>query len=188
VIQATCSFPDVLTPSSVLTLISSMFLHMDALFDDVNSNIDCSVLTALDICHLAKVDDMYGNSVMEYVAVQDLDLPSNAASGDIVMEAVGFTQGDHSAQSREKMKLHVLAYVLDCKHFLLTRSGNKFIADNDPGLMSYLFPRLNPWDIGGFRRCGRTPKQHLSMEAQVRNLLLQDDSPFKRDDFLAPNK
>jgi hypothetical protein len=96
---------------------------------------------------------------MEYVAVQDLDLPSDAASGDIVMEAVGFTRGDHLAQSREKMKLHALAYVLDRKHFLLIQSGSKFIADNDPGLMSYLFPHLDPWNIGRFHHCGQMLKQ-----------------------------
>lgn len=38
------------------------------------------------------------------------------------------------------------------QRFLLSRTGAQLIADNDndPGLMSYLFPRLDPWDIGGF--------------------------------------
>lgn len=44
----------------------------------------------------------------------------------------------------------LVAYVLDRKQFLLSRTGGQFIADNDPGLMSYLFPHLDPWDIGGF--------------------------------------
>lgn len=79
------------------------------------------------------------------------------------------------------MKLHALAYVLDQKKFLLSRTGSEFVADNDLGLMSYLFPHLDPWDIGGFYHSGRTRQQYLSMEAQVRNLLLQDDSPFRRD-------
>ncbi|KAG1839206.1 hypothetical protein DFJ58DRAFT_718576 [Suillus subalutaceus] len=93
----------------------------------------------MDICHLPK-DDYVGED-----GIND---------GDI---------GDHSAVSREKMKLHALAYVLDHNRL-------RFLSDNDPGLMSFLF-----------NHCGRTVQQHISMEAQLKNLLLQDDSPFMQD-------
>ncbi|KAG1721602.1 hypothetical protein EDB19DRAFT_1898297 [Suillus lakei] len=146
--------------------------NMDALFDDVDSDIDCSVPTALEICHLPRDSEIALNH--EGFELRVIDTANNITPGDIVMEAVGFTQGDHSSQSREKMKLHALAYVLDQKRA-------DFVADNDPGLMSYLFPQLDPWDIGGFYHCGRTSRQHISMEAQVRNLLRQDDSPFRKD-------
>ncbi|KAG2084536.1 uncharacterized protein F5147DRAFT_748796 [Suillus discolor] len=130
--------------------------NMDSLFDNVDADVDCSVPATLEVCHLPRGGDTPDST---------FDVPEDDASEDIVMEAVGFTQGDHSSQSREKMKLHALAYVLDRKCFLLSRTGVSFIADNDPGLMSYLFPHIDPWDIG----------------AQVRNLLLQDDSPFRKD-------
>jgi hypothetical protein len=48
-------------------------------------------------------------------------------------------------------------------------------------LMSFLFLHLDPWDIGGFNHTGRTPEQHISMEAQIKNLLRQDSSPFVKD-------
>ncbi|KAG2079451.1 uncharacterized protein F5147DRAFT_749549 [Suillus discolor] len=130
--------PILVTKSRVRILIEFLITNnpcprnMDSLFDNVDADVDCSVPATLEVCHLPR----------------GVDVPEDDASEDIVMEAVGFTQGDHSSQSREKMKLHALAYVLDRKCFLLSRTGVSFIADNDPGLMSYLFPHIDPWDIG----------------------------------------
>ncbi|KAG2085190.1 uncharacterized protein F5147DRAFT_748738 [Suillus discolor] len=144
--------------------------NMDALFEDTDANLDCSMPAALEICHLPREGKVNANVTHEGPQARDSDLSDDTPVGDIVMEAV------------EKMKLQALAYVLDRKQFLLSHTGEKFVADNDPGthhlncctftgLLSYLFPHLDPWDIGGFYHCGRTPKQYLSMEAQVRNLL-----------------
>ncbi|KAG1743516.1 hypothetical protein EDB19DRAFT_1894737 [Suillus lakei] len=127
--------------------------NMDALFDDVDLDIDCSVPTALEICHLPQDSEIALNHEA-----------NNITPGDIVMEAVGFTQGDHSSQSREKMKLHALAYVLDQKCFLLSWTGADFVADNDPGLMPYLFPQLDPWDIGGFYHLPVSQQESLARE------------------------
>lgn len=150
---------------------------MDALFDEVDVNSDTSLLSALSICHLPTDTQVL---IDEGFSSRDThkDDGSQVAVADIVMEPIGYTTGDHLVQSREKMKLHALAYVLDCKQFLLSCTGSKFVADNDPGLMSYLFPHLDPWDIGGFYHSGRTKQQYISMQAQVKNLLKQDNSPF----------
>ncbi|KAG1906054.1 uncharacterized protein F5891DRAFT_1126016 [Suillus fuscotomentosus] len=86
--------------------------------------------------------------------------------GDITMEAIGFTKGDHSATSQEKIQLHAL--------FILSKAGSSFVSDSDPGLMSFLFLHLDPWDIGGFNHSGCTCLQHITIEAQ-------DNSPFVRD-------
>ncbi|KAG0701016.1 hypothetical protein DFH29DRAFT_1052643 [Suillus ampliporus] len=154
--------------------------NLDALFDDVDSDIDCGVPKSLEICHLPKASEDQHSVNDGGVQLRDIDTSNDVAPGDIVMEAVGFTQGDYSSPSREKMKLHALAHVLDRKCFLLSRTGADFVADNDPGLMSYLFPHLDPWDIGGFYHCGRTSKQQLSMEVQkrcqLRVYLLEYDS------------
>jgi hypothetical protein len=74
------------------------------------------------------------------------------------MESVGFTQRNHLLQSKEKIKLHALAYVLDHKCFLLSQSGSEFVTDNDPGLMFFLFLHLDSWDIESFYHCGYSPK------------------------------
>jgi hypothetical protein len=158
-------------------------INMDALFDESDGDVDTSLPRALEICHLPRdtvgsdengmtIDPQDGNDGTE---------PFEADAGDIVMEAVGFTKGDHSSASKEKMKLHALAHVLDHNRFLLSQAGSRYVADNDPGLMSFLFPHLDPWDIGGFNHTGRTSEQHISIEAQVKNLLRQDDSPFRKD-------
>ncbi|KAG2145268.1 hypothetical protein DEU56DRAFT_870302 [Suillus clintonianus] len=136
--------------------------NMDNLFDECDADLDSSVLQALDICHLPMDNEMSEMSGME---PRDLDPPQDADAGDIVIEAVGFTKGDHSSTSKEKMKLHALAY-----------AGSRFLSDNDPGLMSFLFPHLDPWDI---------VQQYLTMEAQVKNLLRQDNSPFVNDQNFA---
>ncbi|KAG2136228.1 hypothetical protein BD769DRAFT_1626956 [Suillus cothurnatus] len=141
-------------------------VNMDALFDEIDASSDTSLPSALLIYEGFSSRDTHE------------DDGSQVAVADIVMEPIGYTTGDHSMQSREKMKLHALAYVLDRKQFLLSCMGSKFVADNDPGLMSYLFPHLDPWDIGGFFHSGRTKQQYISMQAQVKNLLKQDNSPF----------
>jgi hypothetical protein len=51
--------------------------------------------------------------------------------------------------------------------------------------MYFLFPHLDPWDIGGFNHSGWTSQQHISMEAQIKNLLHQDNSPFCKDQNFA---
>ncbi|KAG1784390.1 uncharacterized protein HD556DRAFT_1435457 [Suillus plorans] len=152
--------------------------NMDALFDEADFDADTGVPHALAICHLPTEDQASPDAGFNSRDTHDTHGSDN---GDLVMEPVGYTEGDHSSQSREKMKLHALTYILDHKKFLLSRTGSKFVADSDPGLMSYLFPHLDPWDIGGFFHSGRTKQQHLSMQAQVRNLLRQDDSPFRND-------
>jgi hypothetical protein len=56
-----------------------------------------------------------------------------------------------------------------------------FITDRDPGLLTFTFPHLDPWGIGGFYEPNRTPDQHITFEHQVRNLLLQQDRTFQKD-------
>lgn len=114
--------------------------NMDALFDNVDAGLDCSVPIALEVCHLSKdSDDQYTLNHGGPVEC-DIEPSSDVVAGDIVMDAVGYTEGDYSSQSREKMKLHALAHVLDQKRFLLSCTGAEFVAEDDPGLMSYLFP------------------------------------------------
>jgi hypothetical protein len=156
--------------------------NMDDLFDAQDGDSDIGVPKALEICHLPKDDFVEGDGVdnpCEVLTPEDIDV------GDVVLESVGFTKGDHSVASREKMKLHALAYVLDHNCFLMLQAGSQFMSDNDPGLMSFLFPQLDPWDIGGFHHCGHTVQQHISMEAQLKSLLQQDDSPFVQDSNFA---
>lgn len=130
--------------------------NMDALFSPADSSMDCSVPVVLEVCHLPKDNGDENEDIINFDGPQSRGIQSSREDvvDDIALDAVGFTQGDYLSQSREKMKLHVLAHVLDQKRFLLSRTGSEFVADNDPGLMSYLFLHLDPWDIGAFYHCG----------------------------------
>ncbi|KAG9310604.1 hypothetical protein JVU11DRAFT_9169 [Chiua virens] len=85
----------------------------------------------------------------------------------IVMDNVAYTLGDHSPQSRDMMKAHALAYALDQKRFIRSQAGSSFINDIDVGFLSYLFPHLDPWGIGGFNHPGRAKNQRISFSAQL---------------------
>lgn len=98
---------------------------------------------------------------------------------DMVVDNVAYTLGDHSPKSREVMKVQALAYVLDNKCFLHSHAGSGFIGGSHPGLLSYLFPHLDPWGIGGFNHPARVKNLWLTLEAQVKCLMRQHDSPFR---------
>lgn len=68
-------------------------------------------------------------------------LRDSSALEDIVLEAAGYAEGDHSISTREQMKLNALIRVLDKKHSLSSWVGPKYIADDNPGFYSCLFPR-----------------------------------------------
>lgn len=53
---------------------------------------------------------------MFMVKHQDFTAPDEAVEGNVVIEAIGFTKGDHSSASKGKMKLHALVHVLDRIH------------------------------------------------------------------------
>ncbi|KAG1807364.1 hypothetical protein EV424DRAFT_1329595, partial [Suillus variegatus] len=115
--------------------------NMDSLFQEDEGDVDTSIPQALQICHLSRDEELDQFSPLES---RDVGITDDVDSSDITMEAVGFTKGDHSATSREKMKLHALAHVLDRNKFILSKAGSSFVSDSDPGLMSFLFPHLDP--------------------------------------------
>jgi hypothetical protein len=61
------------------------------------------------------------------------------------------------------------------------QSGSQLLSDRDPGLLTFVFPHLDPWGIGGFYERRRSKAQYISFEQQVQNLLMQDESPFHAD-------
>ncbi|KAG1903761.1 uncharacterized protein F5891DRAFT_977329 [Suillus fuscotomentosus] len=70
--------------------------NMDALFEDIDGNVDTGIPKALQICHLSKDD-----SIDQFLPLEshDLSISDSIDPGNITMEAIGFTKGDHSATS-----------------------------------------------------------------------------------------
>ncbi|KIO09808.1 hypothetical protein M404DRAFT_130098, partial [Pisolithus tinctorius Marx 270] len=105
--------------------------------------------------------------------------------GELVMENVAYTMGDHSSQSCQTMKAQAMAHALGHGQFVSSASGSQLVSNSDPYLMSALFPHLDPWGIGSFNPPERSKAQQIPLERQVKNLLNQVDSPFVGDSSFA---
>lgn len=99
----------------------------------------------------------------------------------LVIENVAYTLGDYSQESREAMKAQALAHALDHERFLHSHAGSRFVSDSHPGIMSCIFPHLDPWGIGGFNHSARSKSQWISFESHVKCLLRQDKSMYSTD-------
>ncbi|PPQ67617.1 hypothetical protein CVT26_006827 [Gymnopilus dilepis] len=99
---------------------------------------------------------------------------------ELVMENVGYTDGDHSSNAYSAMKLLALDRCLTGKPFVVSGTGNCPIPDfNNPSILTWLFPHLDPWGIGGFHEPRRRLK--ITMEEQLKHLLNVDDRSFEND-------
>lgn len=150
------------------------------LFCVSDANKDEAVPKAVDLCWLPpdKANQTEGGNAdytdrNEYTRSKD--------SENVVMEAVGYTAGDRSPQNYRIMKASALAWCLSRKKFIKMNGGSQLLSDRDPAMLTYLFPHLDPWGLVGFYQSQRTASQYISFERQVKNLLLQDDSPFQAD-------
>ncbi|KIM23874.1 hypothetical protein M408DRAFT_76702, partial [Serendipita vermifera MAFF 305830] len=109
---------------------------------------------------------------------------SSAEDGDLLIENVGYTDGDMSPANYNIMKLQAVQHCLNGGSYLQSRSGSQ--AENDfenPVLLSWLFPHLDPWGIGGFHEARRS--RTISLEQQLRYLVSIKDSPFASDPTFA---
>ena len=76
--------------------------------------------------------------------------------------------------------MKALSHCINGGTFVRSHSGDKFVPDfENPSLMTWLFPYLDPWGIGGFHEQSRTIP--ISMEEQLKYLMAVDDSPFQKD-------
>ena len=157
--------------------------NVDDLFEDSVGDDDEGVPCAVELCHLPlDMTNPINVGTMGYVDHFEYDAwPAK----DIVMDSVAHTDGDDTPKSYHHMKATALAWCLAQKKFLRMQSGPNSFSDHDPGLLTYLFPHLDPWGIGGFSEQRWSKDQHISFERQVRNLLLQDGSLFQNDNGFA---
>ncbi|KAJ6601227.1 hypothetical protein DFH09DRAFT_901102, partial [Mycena vulgaris] len=164
--------------------------NFNALFSETDKDQDIAVLNGVE---LRCLPDPKGSLNTSSHAERG-DNPSNREVGnvdemeesvlrrdEVVMEAVGYTIGEHTPRDYDNMKKSALAWCLDKKQYIQMRSGSKFISDRDPGLLTYNFPKLDPWGIGGFHEPLRTKSQQISFEHQVTNLLRHHDGAFQSD-------
>ncbi|RDX47456.1 hypothetical protein OH76DRAFT_1354191, partial [Lentinus brumalis] len=153
--------------------------NLDALFPASEDTADSGgVLSAMEIGFLDSNAAIDASTADYTTRNNDDDTPVEPDC--LLMENVGYTCGDESPVSYRDMKMRALSHCLTQGRFVCSRAGDKFVPDfQNPALLTWLFPHLDPWGIGGFHHPNRT--RAVSMEQQLRYLLELDDGPFARD-------
>ncbi|TFK85157.1 hypothetical protein K466DRAFT_495283, partial [Polyporus arcularius HHB13444] len=152
--------------------------NLDALFPGADQDAESNVLSAMEIGFLGNNSAIDASTADYTTRNNDTDAPIDPES--LLMENVGYTCGDETPVSYRDMKMRALSHCLTQGRFVCSKAGDKFVPDfQNPALLTWLFPHLDPWGIGGFHHPNRT--RPLSMEQQLKYLLELDDSPFERD-------
>ncbi|KDR81142.1 hypothetical protein GALMADRAFT_222667 [Galerina marginata CBS 339.88] len=150
--------------------------NLDALF---NSSNEADVPSSVHIGHLLS-NDAIELSTSDYTPRNENINNCNAEFEELMMENVGYTDGDESSIAYQAMKLLALERCLAGKPFIASGTGNRLVPDfNNPSILTWLFPHLDPWGIGGFH----DPRQlvKLTMTEQLSHMLRMNDHSFEED-------
>ncbi len=151
--------------------------NLNGLFGPATDELDCGVLCTMDVGFLQETDALRASAAGYTTRNEDDPSPDGET---LLMDNVGYTCGDESPVSYQEMKMRALAHCLHGGAFLTSTAGERFVPDfENPALLTWLFPHLDPWGIGGFHHPYRT--QTITMEEQLRYLLELDDPRFERD-------
>ncbi|TFK87211.1 hypothetical protein K466DRAFT_491259, partial [Polyporus arcularius HHB13444] len=151
--------------------------NLDLLFGPDRVEEDVGVPCAMEIGFLEECEAIRG-ATADYTRRNE---GGRVAEGEeLLMENVGYTDGDETPLTYRQMKMKALKHCLTGGKFLRSQAGSEFIPDfQNPRLLSWLFPHLDPWGIGGFFEPSR--KVALTLEEQLSYLLQVDDAPFASD-------
>ena len=175
---------DFLTSSNAHYIVDTEFhgfsqRNLDSLFGPGTEGQDEGVPCALEIGFIEDCDAIRA-AVSDYAGRRDAVDDALDECETMLMENVGYMMGDESDSSTQDMKLKALAHCLSGGRFVRSQAGDRFMPDfENPSLLTWLFPHLDPWGIGGFHEPARDVP--ISMEEQLKYLLQLDDSPFERD-------
>ena len=152
--------------------------NLDSIFGADSQEDEDIVPCAMEIGYIEETEAI-SSTVAGYTerGVAEEESPND---GTLVMENVGYTLGDESPVSYREMKMKALSHCLTGGRFIRSQAGDKFVPDfENPSLLTWMFPHLDPWGIGGFHEPGR--EVIITMEEQLKYLLELDNSPFERD-------
>ncbi|KAJ7603334.1 hypothetical protein DFH06DRAFT_1022336, partial [Mycena polygramma] len=158
--------------------------NLDDLFSFANRKRDTSFPHAAELACLP-LSDVNPVATSSYTSRSDRtgddDPEDDNEPGKIVMEAVGYAAGERTPESYSVMKATALAWCLDRNKFIQMQTGSTFISENDFGMITFAFPHLDPYGIGGFNEPLRPFAQRISFERYVKNLLMQHHGRFQND-------
>ncbi|KAI0354167.1 hypothetical protein OH77DRAFT_1549184, partial [Trametes cingulata] len=154
--------------------------NLDELFGQNSVEVEQGVPCSMEIGHIP-FNDAVAHAGDGYVPGEHSDARVQEG-GDLLMENVGFTDSDNSPVNFHDMSMKALSHCLRGGQFISSQAGSRFIPDfENSELLSWLFPHLDPWGIGGFFHKGRPEGRTLSLDQQLKYLLTVDDSPFRED-------
>lgn len=151
--------------------------NLDALFGEGTGGVEEGVLCSMEVGHIV-VNDAVEGATEGYVP-DPVGRP-DGGDDDMLIENVGYTDGDDSPIDFPDMARRALEHCLAGGKFIKSQAASRLILDfENPSLLSWLFPHLDPWGIGSFYEPRR--KRPLSLNEQLKYLLSVDGSPFKDD-------
>ncbi|VDC05031.1 unnamed protein product [Peniophora sp. CBMAI 1063] len=113
---------------------------------------------------------------------------SNADRADLVVPAgqsfiqnVGYANETQSSKAATAAKAQALDWILNKKPFVQVTDGSQLFSDRDRDALTLTHPHLDPYALGPFFHEDRIGPRHLSMQRQLKNMLLMKDAPFAAD-------
>ena len=152
--------------------------NLDMLFGESRRFDDEGVPCSMEIGHLEETAVL--NAVnSDYTGREEAGVPGSSEDG-FLLENVGYTDGHETPMSYREMKMTALNHCRQGGRFVASQAGNRAVPDfKNSQLLSWLFPHLDPWGIGGFYEPRRSVA--ITLEDQLSYLLRIDDSRFERD-------
>ena len=152
--------------------------NLNSLFSTDDRDQDEAVPCAMDIGFIEETEFVLAAEA-DYTT-RNLESESIGDDEPLLMDNVGYTLGDDSPVSYRDMKMKALSHCINGGRFIRSQAGDRFVPDfENPSLMTWLFPHLDPWGIGGFHEQSRSIS--ITMEEQLKYLMEVDDSPFQKD-------
>ena len=151
--------------------------HLDELFGDNTKDIEEGVPCSIEIGHIDFNEAVEG-ATDSYVPGHEV-VPGTD-NNELLMENVGYVDSDDTPRDNNSLSMRAVSHCLHGGKFIKSQAGSRFIPDfENPLLLTWLFPHLDPWGIGGFHDPRRL--EPLSLEQQLKYLLMVHDSPFRDD-------
>ena len=152
--------------------------NLDALYDASEPEQEEGIPCTMDVGFIEETE--FVRAVEADYTTRNLEPEAPGEHDPLLMENVGYTLGDDSPVSYRDMKMKALSHCINGGRFVRSRSGDKFVPDfENPSLMTWLFPHLDPWGIGGFHEQSRPIA--VSMEEQLKYLMEVDGGAFQKD-------
>ncbi|KZT58629.1 hypothetical protein CALCODRAFT_432357, partial [Calocera cornea HHB12733] len=159
--------------------------NFSALFPDNNPLCAESsiVLPCIEVGHVHMPDPQAAveSDVGNRNSFEDCDM----SSPDFFVEASTYSATETSTGAYEAMKADALAHCLDNRgSFLLSTPGSRPVQDlRNEYLLTWLFPHLDPFGLGGFDDPRRTPS--VSMVRQLAHMLRLADRRYQEEPAFA---